>query len=58
MSSDKPESLVHGGQGDARVQLLLGEGEALLEGIDLPVLGYRVRKHVATEAAMHLVVGR
>lgn len=30
----------------------------LLEGIDLPALGYRVTEHVSTEAAMHVVVGR
>jgi hypothetical protein len=34
------------------------QGEPLLEGIDLPALGYRVKEHVSTEAAMHLVVGR
>jgi hypothetical protein len=28
--------------------------EPLLEGIDLPALGYRGREHVSTEAAMHL----
>ncbi len=38
--------------------VLLGQGEPLLEGIDLPALGYRVTEHVATEAAMHLVVAR
>ncbi len=38
--------------------VLLGQGESLFEGIDLPALGYRVTKHVSTEAAMHLVVGR
>jgi hypothetical protein len=38
--------------------ILLGQGESLLEGIDLPALGYRVKEHVSTEAAMHLVVGR
>ena len=38
--------------------ILLGKGEPLLEGIDLPALGYRVKEHVSTEAAMHLVVGR
>jgi dihydrofolate reductase len=38
--------------------ILLGQGESLLDGIDLPALGYRVQEHVATEAAMHLVVGR
>jgi dihydrofolate reductase len=38
--------------------ILLGQGESLLEGIDLPALGYRVKDHVCTEAAMHVVVGR
>jgi dihydrofolate reductase len=38
--------------------ILLGQGEPLLEGIDLPSLGYSVKEHVSTEAAMHLVVGR
>lgn len=38
--------------------ILLGQGEPLLEGIDLPALGYRVKEHVSTETAMHLVVGR
>jgi dihydrofolate reductase len=38
--------------------ILLGQGEPLLEGIDLPALGYRVKEHVFTEAAMHVVVGR
>jgi dihydrofolate reductase len=38
--------------------ILLGRGESLFEGIDFPALGYKVKEHVATEAAMHLVVGR
>jgi dihydrofolate reductase len=38
--------------------ILLGRGEPLFEGIDLAALGYKVREHVATEAAMHLVLGR
>ena len=38
--------------------ILLGQGEPLLEGIDLPALGYGVKEHVSTEAAMHLVLGR
>jgi dihydrofolate reductase len=37
--------------------ILLGQGEPLLAGIDLPALSYRVKEHVFTEAAMHLVVG-
>ena len=38
--------------------ILLGQGEPLFEGIDLRTLGDRVKEHVSTEAAMHLVVGR
>jgi dihydrofolate reductase len=38
--------------------VLLGQGESLLAGIDLPTLGYTVKDDVSTEAAMHLVVGR
>ena len=36
--------------------VLLGRGEALLAGIDLPRLGYRVVKQVAGEGATHLVI--
>jgi dihydrofolate reductase len=35
--------------------ILLGSGEALLAGIDLPQLGYRRSEHVATPHAMHVV---
>ena len=38
--------------------VVLGWGEALLAGIDLPALGYSVQSTCSTEAAMHLVVGR
>jgi hypothetical protein len=38
--------------------ILLGRGEPLFEGLDLRTLGYEVKDHVATGAAMHLVVGR
>lgn len=38
--------------------ILLGQGESLFEGIDLLARGYRVKEHVSTEKAMHLVVGR
>jgi dihydrofolate reductase len=38
--------------------VLLGRGEPLFEGINLLALGYRVKEHVSTESAMHLVVGR
>jgi dihydrofolate reductase len=34
--------------------VLLGRGESLFDGIDLPALGYAVSEHVATPTAMHL----
>jgi dihydrofolate reductase len=36
--------------------VVLGRGEALLAGIDLPELGYRVSEHVATPGATHVVL--
>jgi dihydrofolate reductase len=36
--------------------VLLGRGEALLAGIDLPALGYRCTDQVATSAATHVVI--
>ena len=38
--------------------VLLGRGEPLLAGIDLPALGFRVAEHVATDAATHIVLSR
>ena len=38
--------------------VLLGAGEALLAGIDLPALGFKVAGHVATEAATHVVLSK
>ena len=38
--------------------VLLGSGEALFAGIDLPALGYEVAEHVATPAATHVVLRR
>lgn len=38
--------------------ILLGSGESLLAGIDLPKLGYQVSGHAATAAAAHVVVTR
>jgi dihydrofolate reductase len=38
--------------------VLLGSGEPLLSGIDLVKLGYRCTEHVATAAAMHVVLTR
>jgi dihydrofolate reductase len=38
--------------------VVLGRGEAMFEGIDLPNLGFRVTEHVSTEHATHVVLGR
>ncbi len=38
--------------------ILLGSGEALFAGMDLPALGYACTEHVATPAAMHVVLAR
>jgi dihydrofolate reductase len=38
--------------------VVLGQGEAMFAGIDLPALGYRVTEHQATEHASHIVLAR
>ena len=38
--------------------VLLGRGEQLLHGLDLPALGFRVAEHVGTAAATHVVLTR
>jgi dihydrofolate reductase len=38
--------------------VILGSGEHLLTGIDLPELGYQISEHVAIESATHVVVTR
>ncbi|HVZ76877.1 MAG TPA: dihydrofolate reductase family protein [Gemmatimonadaceae bacterium] len=38
--------------------VLLGSGEHLLHGIDLPALGYSVREHVSTPLATHVIISR
>jgi dihydrofolate reductase len=38
--------------------MLLGQGEPLFQGLNLPALGYTVKEQVTTEAAMHLLIGR
>jgi dihydrofolate reductase len=38
--------------------VLLGSGEALLSGIDLPCLGYRCTEHVATATATHVLIAK
>ena len=38
--------------------VLLGAGEHLYAGLDLPALGYRVREQIAGEKAVHVVVAK
>jgi len=38
--------------------VVLGQGEAMFAGIDLPALGFRVTEHEATEFATHIVLSR
>jgi dihydrofolate reductase len=38
--------------------LVLGKGEAMFAGIDLPALGFRVTEHRASEHATHIVLSR
>ena len=38
--------------------VVLGKGETMFEGIDLPALGFRVSEHVATAHATHVVLAR
>jgi len=38
--------------------VLLGAGENLFTGLDLPALGYTVKEHIATPAATHVVLTR
>ena len=37
---------------------LLGSGEHLMTGLDLPALGYACTKHVASDKATHVIVTR
>ncbi|ANK86232.1 MULTISPECIES: dihydrofolate reductase family protein [unclassified Rhizobium] len=38
--------------------VVLGKGEAMFAGIDLPALGFRVTEHVASEKTTHLVLAK
>ena len=38
--------------------IVLGSGEHLLSGLDLPALGFRVAEHASSEAATHVVLRR
>jgi len=42
----------------AMAPVVLGRGEAMFEGIDLPGLGFRVTEHIATEFVTHVVLAR
>jgi dihydrofolate reductase len=42
----------------AVVPILLGGGENLFAGLDLPALGYQVTEHAASDAAQHVIVTR
>lgn len=42
----------------ALAPVLLGAGEHLLAGLDMPALGYRCAEHVASLAATHFVIAR
>jgi len=37
---------------------LLGQGEALLSGIDLTALGLKCTEHVASRLAMHIILSK
>ena len=38
--------------------VMLGQGEAMFAGLDLPALGFRVTEHQASEFASHIMLGR
>lgn len=40
----------------AIVPVVLGDGEAVFAGIDLPALGFKVTEHAASEQVMHIVL--
>jgi dihydrofolate reductase len=42
----------------AVAHVLLGRGEALLFGLDLPRLGYKCSAHAASPSAMHVTISR
>jgi len=42
----------------AVVPTLMGKGENLFAGLDLPVLGYQCTRQVASDRAMHVIVSR
>ena len=42
----------------ALTPVVLGRGEALFDGIDLPALGFKATEHVATAFATHVVLAK
>ena len=38
--------------------VLLGSGESLFAGIDMPKLGYEVVEHIASEKATHVLIAK
>jgi hypothetical protein len=38
--------------------VVLGRGEAMFAGLDLPALGFSVIEHAATETATHIVLAK
>jgi dihydrofolate reductase len=42
----------------AYAPVLLGAGECLLEGLDLPALGYQVNQQVTTPVSMHVMIAK
>ena len=42
----------------AKSPVLLGSGERLFEGVNLPALGYVCTQHQATPLATHLILAR
>jgi dihydrofolate reductase len=42
----------------AMAPVVLGRGEAMFDGLDLPALGFKVTEHVATDLATHVVLAR
>jgi len=42
----------------AYTPVLLGSGESLLEGMNLPALGYQLSAHVTTASCMHLTIAK
>jgi len=42
----------------AYAPILLGSGESLLNGLDMPTLGYQVKEHVSTATSLHVLIAR